>query len=91
MKDPKFKLNKSMACGIYHSLQNGSKNGKTSSSLINYTVEDLKVHLEKQFLPGMTWENHGEWHIDHIIPKSLFNFSTPDHIDFKRCWSLSNL
>lgn len=51
------------------------------------------MHLERQFLPGMTWENHGRfgWHIDHIIPLSAFNFETPDHIDFKRAWALSNL
>ena len=33
----------------------------------------------------------GEWHIDHIIPKSVFNFTKPEHEDFKRCWALKNL
>jgi hypothetical protein len=32
------------------------------------TIEELKNHIEKQFKEGMTWENHGDWHIDHIIP-----------------------
>lgn len=31
----------------------------------------LKKHLEKQFIEGMSWENHGKWHIDHIKPLSL--------------------
>jgi len=28
----------------------------------------LKKHLEQQFQKGMTWDNQGEWHIDHHIP-----------------------
>jgi hypothetical protein len=39
----------------------------------------------------MTWENYGDWHIDHKIPVSAFNFSKASDIDFKRCWKLSNL
>jgi hypothetical protein len=30
----------------------------------------LKEHLEKQFVNGMSWDNKGMWHIDHIIPLS---------------------
>lgn len=39
---------------------------------IGCTMERLREHLEQQFLPGMSWENHGlhGWHIDHIIPLS---------------------
>ena len=28
----------------------------------------VKEFIERQFLPGMNWDNHGEWHIDHVIP-----------------------
>lgn len=37
---------------------------------IGCSIEELKIHLEKQFKPGMTWDNYGYygWHIDHIIP-----------------------
>lgn len=59
--------------------------------LVGYSLQQLQRHLEKQFTQGMTWKNYGEWHIDHKIPKSAFNFSKPEHIDFKRCWALSNL
>ena len=44
---------------------------KDTTSLIGCPVAFLKSHLENQFLPGMSWENHGEWHLDHIVPVSL--------------------
>lgn len=90
--DPKYKLKLCIATVIRQSL-NGNKNGRHWESLVGYTLADLKCHLEKQFKPGMTWDNYGRngWHIDHIIPISAFNFTSPDHLDFKLCWSLSNL
>jgi hypothetical protein len=38
---------------------------------VGCSYEDLRNHIEKQFLKGMSWENHGEWHLDHIIPMAL--------------------
>lgn len=32
-----------------------------------------------------------EWEIDHIFPISAHNFNSANDLDFKRCWSLSNL
>ena len=34
-----------------------------------------KKHIENQFIEGMTWENHGDWHVDHIIPCSCFDLA----------------
>lgn len=39
---------------------------------LGYTAKQLKKHLESKFLPGMTWENRGKWHIDHIKPIAVF-------------------
>ena len=41
----------------------------------------------------MAWDNYGlhGWHIDHIFPLSVFNYTKPEHIDFKRAWALKNL
>jgi hypothetical protein len=87
---PKGKLHSSFAISIYKTLR-GVKNGRRWECLVGYTVDELKKHLEKQFTDGMTWENYGEWHVDHKIPKSVFNYETPEDIDFKKCWALSNL
>ena len=69
------------------------KNGRKWQELTGYSLDDLRRHIEKQFKKGMTWERFlaGEIHIDHKIPVSAFNFDSPDHIDFKRCWALKNL
>jgi len=90
-KDIKHRLNKSISTGILQSLK-GNKNGQHWKTLLNYTLEELQICLEKQWTGGMTWQNYGSaWHIDHRIPISAFNFSKPEHLDFKRCWALSNL
>lgn len=80
-----------MSTGIHKALLPGVKAGRKWESLVGYTVDELKVHLESLFQPGMTWGNIGEWEIDHIRPVKYFNFSKPEHIDFKRCWALDNL
>ena len=88
--NPQFRLNSCMRTGINQSLK-GNKNGKHWETLVNYTLEDLMIHLEFQFQEGMTWENYGKWHVDHIIPISFFKFQTYDDQEFKECWALDNL
>jgi len=34
------------------------------------TYAELALHIERQFTDGMTWDNMGKWHIDHIVPLS---------------------
>jgi hypothetical protein len=82
-----------MRVGINGSLKyNGSKSGRKWEDLVGYSLDKLKKHLRHRFQPGMTWYNYGTmWQIDHINPVSLFNFRTPEELDFKRCWSLKNL
>jgi len=71
------------------------KNSKTYD-ILGCTPQELKEHLEKQFVEGMTWENRGEWHIDHIIP--LSSAKNEDEV-YRLChftnlqplWALDNL
>lgn len=64
---------------ISKAVRRNSKRGK-SLELLGCSIEFLKRHLEKQFLPGMTWDNYGsEWEIDHIVPCSLFDMSDKWH------------
>jgi nucleoid DNA-binding protein len=88
--DPNFRLSRNISSSMYQALK-GNKNHIHWEKLVDFTLDDLKKHLKKQFQPGMTFENYGKWHLDHKIPRSVFNFKTPDDLDFKRCWCLENL
>jgi hypothetical protein len=87
---PKGALSDRMSSGIYNALKQ-KKNGYKWESLVGYTTDDLKQHIEKHFYDDMSWDNRDKWHIDHIIPKSVFNYETAEDLDFKRCWALENL
>ena len=88
----KGKLNNCLSSSIRHSLKKGIKAGRHWENLVGFTIGQLKVHLEKLFKPGMSWQNYGNfWEIDHRIPVAVFNFERPEDIDFRLCWNLKNL
>lgn len=89
----KKKLKNRMSRRMRHALSNKnlSKEWIHIFKLVGFSVEELKVHLESKFQVGMTWENIGDWHIDHVFPESKFNYKSFEDLEFKQCWSLSNL
>ena len=89
-KDPIRRLDHSVSTGVWKSLK-GNKAGRSWEKLVDYSLSDLKKHLEQQFIEGMTWDNYGEWHVDHIIPKAVFKITGSDCVAFRCCWSLENL
>ena len=86
-----YKFKRSFGSAISHSLAGRGKGGRTWAKLVGYSVEELRAHLERQFLKGMSWDNYGEWHIDHILPLASFEFDGPDNDEFRRAWALTNL
>jgi len=90
--DLKYNLNYKISRVIRISLK-GNKNGRCWEDLVGYTVNDLIKRLQATMPKGYIWQDflEGKLHIDHKIPKSIFNFTKPEHIDFKRCWALKNL
>jgi len=90
--DPIYKLINNFRTAIYQVLKenNVQKNGHYFE-ILKYTPEELIVHLENRFTEGMTWDNYGQWHVDHILPISLHNINEIGDNEFMKCWSLSNL
>jgi len=90
--NPKYRVNSSISSSIRKSIL-GNKSGRRWEILVGYTINELILHIESLFTDGMNWDNYGKggWEIDHEIPISVFNFTHPEDIDFKRCWALDNL
>lgn len=87
---PAFAINARMSAQIRAALRE-QKAGRKWEALVGYTVLDLTLHLERQFLPGMSWENRDAWHIDHILPLASFDFSRNAAETVLIAWALSNL
>jgi hypothetical protein len=92
-QSPVHRISHSITACIVQSIRKGSKARRRTVDLLGYSYDQLKTHLERQFQPGMTWDNYGRngWEIDHIVPVSSFSYETPDDPDFRVCWGLPNL
>ena len=62
-----------------------------TTEILPFNINELFTHLESKFKPGMSWENYGEWELDHIVPDSWFEYSSVYDPSFKESWALSNL
>lgn len=71
-------------------LKRSTKTGSAVADL-GCSIDELKTYLESKFKPGMTWENYGRygWHIDHVIPISLFDLSDSEQL--KKACNYANL
>ena len=88
--DPGFKLSKTLRSRIGSALSSiKAKKKMNTMSLTGCDINFLKKHLEKQFTDGMTWQNHGEWHVDHIIPCASFDLT--QKIEQQVCFNWRNL
>jgi hypothetical protein len=70
-EDPLFKLSCNLRSRISHGFRY-LRHYKTSSTieLLGTDWLTVKTYIEKKFSEGMSWDNYGKWHIDHIIPLS---------------------
>lgn len=88
--DAIFKLRRIVRRRLNHFLEiRQMRKTNTTFLMVKCNPEFLKKHLEKQFLPGMTWRNNTKngWHVDHIVPLS----SAENPKDVERLMHYSNL
>jgi hypothetical protein len=66
-----------------------------TEEILGCDLNYFKEYIESQFTEGMTWLNHGQWHLDHIIPMDAAE--TVDEViklnhwtNFQPLWSNDN-
>lgn len=74
----------------------GTKKSDRTVKELGYSADQLKSHLESLFVEGMSWDNHGEWHIDHIKPVSSFKKGTSPSVvnalsNLQPLWASDNI
>lgn len=89
-RDPLFRLLNRMRSRLKAATK-AQRTGKWASTmqLVGCDPAHLRQHLESQFKTGMTWANHGKWHIDHIRPCASFDLRQP--AQQRECFHFTNL
>lgn len=90
LTDPNFKLRRLLKDRTRAAIikQYGKKSIKTIECL-GSSIEVARNHIESKFVDGMSWQNHGKWEIDHIIPCASFDLINIDHQ--RICFHYTNL
>jgi hypothetical protein len=95
--NPSFKLASNLRSRVWSALKGINKNS-TIMELLGCSIEELWIHLESKFQEGMSRENYGKWHIDHIRPCCKFDLTDPNqqtlcfhYTNLQPLWATDNL
>lgn len=95
--DINFKLKKYLRSRLRDALLKNSKVG-SAILLLGCSITEFKNYLEKRFRDGMSWNNYGKWHIDHIKPLALFDLTKIEDLklachytNLQPLWAIENL
>jgi hypothetical protein len=95
--DSLFKLSSNIRTLIRMSIKgNGYTKKSKTYQILGCSFEEFKQHLESQFTEGMTWDNQGKWHLDHIYPVSLATdeqhlIKLNHYTNFQPLWAEDNI
>ena len=93
--DPIYKLQHNIRSNISNSFKGYSKNSKTQE-ILGCEFSVFKKYIEDQFKENMSWENFGEWHLDHKTPISWAEteervYELNHYTNFQPLWAKDNL
>lgn len=86
--DHSYRLSSLLRKRLNRAIKGNYKVGSAVKDL-GCSVEELKEYLQSKFIEGMSWDNYGEWHIDHIKPLASFDLNNKE--EFKMAVHYTNL
>ena len=88
-ENEEFRLKENLRHRTYMALK-GIVKSKRTIDLLGTSIDNLWIHLEKTFKPGMTKDNYGKvWQVDHKIPCAAFDLTKPE--EQVKCFHFTNL
>jgi len=97
--NPLYKFRHNTGTLIHHSFKRGANQFKKTAkteSILGCTIQEFVLFIESKFTKGMTLENYGKWHLDHIYPISLATtkeeiIKLNHYTNFQPLWAEDNI
>lgn len=83
-----YKIKRNLKKRIQVVIKNKTKS-LTTEEFLGISIKEFRLYIENMFTNGMSWDNYGEWHIDHIKPCVSFNLK--DINEQQKCFHYTNL
>jgi len=89
-------LNRILRNRIRNAVRNGYRAGSAVRDL-GCTIPEFRIYIATKFTESMSWDNYGEWHLDHIRPLASFDLTNREQFliachftNFQPLWALDN-
>lgn len=94
---PSIRAARNMRSRISKALR-GKDKGVSITKALGCSIEFFKRYLENLFGIGMSWDNYGKWHVDHIKPLDAYDLTDPKQLlecchytNLQPLWGLDNI
>lgn len=90
------RISKNLRHRIYKAML-GRTRGVSAVKDLGISIQEFRTYIERQFAPGMTWDNYGRWHLDHKRTLASFDLTDQDQAraachftNYQPLWALDN-
>ena len=92
-----FRLRTRLRTRLNRAISGDFKAGSAVTDL-GCSISTFNLFIENQFEEGMSWDNYGEWHLDHVLPLASFDLTdrmefqtAAHHLNYQPLWAIDNL